>query len=57
VFSIPNKNFYQEKIDLRSDTVTLSTDEMRKAVEDIVLVTPSGGECLNNVTKDIIVIE
>jgi len=26
-------------------------------VEDIVLVTPNGGECLNNVTKDLIVIE
>jgi Xaa-Pro aminopeptidase len=26
-------------------------------VEDIILVTPSGGKCLNNVTKDIIVIE
>jgi len=34
VFDILNKDFYQKKIDLRSDTVTLPTDEMRKAMEN-----------------------
>jgi len=34
VFGISNKDFYQKKIDLRSDTVTLPTDEMRKAMEN-----------------------
>jgi len=34
VFNILNKDFYQKKIDLRSDTVTLPTDEMRKAMEN-----------------------
>jgi threonine aldolase len=34
VFNIFNKDFYQKKIDLRSDTVTLPTDEMRKAMEN-----------------------
>ena len=34
MFNISNKNFYKRKIDLRSDTITLPTDEMRKAMEN-----------------------
>jgi len=34
VANILDKDFYQKKIDLRSDTVTLPTDEMRKAMEN-----------------------
>lgn len=34
MFNILDKDFYQKKIDLRSDTVTLPTDEMRKAMKN-----------------------
>lgn len=55
--SIGYSNLLQENMTFTVEPSIVILGEFRIRVEDIVLITPSGGECLNNVTKDLIVIE
>jgi len=50
-------NLLQENMTFTVEPSVLIPGEGWIRVEDIVLVTPSGGESLNNVTKDMIIIE
>lgn len=47
----------QENMTFTIEPSVIVPGEFRIRVEDIVLVTPSGGRCLNKVTKEMIVIE
>lgn len=55
--SIGYSNLLQENMTFTVEPSVVIPGEFRIRVEDVVLVTPSGGKSLNSATKDLIVIE
>jgi len=55
--SVGYDEMLQENMTFTIEPSVIVPGEFRIRVEDIVLVTPDGGECLNKASKDLIVIE